>query len=224
VLHAGGQFLGPVTHMGSAVFGVPTTMSARVRGAGVAGPLCLARWMLMGVSGRRTSGAAGLLLRARVQSGCWASSLAMPVPVHPARFCCWLRPANRRGILPWHGDRHAGGQCGVPRVQGPLGQLHLCPADDRRCGGGLERLPAGPRNFSAFFPGRYAVEAMQAFDDRASGLLHADLIFLALLLMAVGGLEFRRDRDVPVGGQKRGRRGRARLGMAGMHGGLGGGA
>lgn len=180
-LHAG-QFL-TVTILGSACFGLPTTIvSERERGVWRRYALApVERWVLVaGVLLAR----AVLLSSAAALQLLLAFALGMPVPVHPLGLL--LAFAATAAAFLAFGMVIAMLVDNVPAVQA-LGQCIFLPM--LMIGGvavRLESLPAWAQHASAFFPGRYAVEAMQ-LSVTGSGFSHAEFDLLALLLIAAAG-------------------------------------
>jgi ABC-2 type transport system permease protein len=178
-LHAG-QFL-TVTILGSACFGLPTTIvSERERGVWrryalmPAGPWVFVASILL-------ARAALLVTAALLQLGL-AFAFGLPVPAHPADLFAAFAIASAAFL--GFGMVIAMLVDNVPAVQA-LGQCIFLPM--LMIGGvavRLESLPAWAQHLSAFFPGRYAVEAMQRAATGAGGMRFD---FLALLLIAVGG-------------------------------------
>lgn len=172
-----------VTALGGACFGLPTAMvSERERGvwrryrlapvpiASVVASTVIARYFLL------TS--AGLL-----QLGL-AIGIGMPMPEQP--FDLWLAFTFVAFAFLGLGLVIAMLADNVPAVQA-LGQSIFLPM---LIVGGvavpLERLPAWAQHVSAFFPGRYAVEALQVCVTGA-GLAAARFSLLALLLIGAAG-------------------------------------
>ncbi len=180
-LHAG-QFL-TVTILGSACFGLPTTIvSERERGVWRRYSLApVERWVF--VAGVLLARAVLLLTAAALQL-LLAFALGMPFPAHPLGLL--LAFAATAAAFLALGMVIAMLVDNVPAVQA-LGQCIFLPM--LMIGGvavRLESLPAWAQHLSAFFPGRYAVEAMQ-LSVTGSGLSHARFDFLALLLIAAAG-------------------------------------
>ena len=127
-----GQFL-TITILGSACFGLPTTIvSERERGVWRRYRLLPARsWVFVAsvLVARRCCWS-----RRRCCNWRWAFAFGMPWPAHPVGAVGRLSPWHRFAFLALgHGDRHAGGQCPGGAGAGPM---HLpAHADDRRRGG-----------------------------------------------------------------------------------------
>ena len=175
-LHVG-QFL-TITILGSACFGLPTTIvSERERGV-------WRRYALMPVG--RWVFAAGillarvvLLLTAALLQLALAMGFGLPIPTHPADLFAAFTFASAAFL--GFGMVIAMLADNVPAVQA-LGQCIFLPM--LMIGGvavRLESLPSWAQHVSAFFPGRYAVEAMQR---SATGNGGANFDYLALLSMA----------------------------------------
>src|SRR5919106_6417823 len=172
-----------VTALGGACFGLPTTMvSERERGvwrryrlAPIAtGTLLastvLARYVLLVVAG---------LLQVAL-----ALSIGMPLPSHPIDL--WIAFTFVAFALLGLGLVIATLADTVPAVQA-LGQCIFLPM--LIIGGvavQLASLPPWAQHLSAFFPGRYAVEAMQA-SVTGDGLSAVQFSLLALLLIGAAG-------------------------------------
>lgn len=178
-LHVG-QFL-TVTILGSACFGLPTTIvSERERGVWRRYALMpVGRWAFV------TSillARAVLLLTAALAQLALAFGFGLPMPAHPAdlfaAFCIASAAFLSFGmVIAMLVDN-------VPAVQA-LGQCIFLPM--LMIGGvavRLESLPSWAQHISAFFPGRYAVEAMQRAATGSGGMRFD---FLALFLIAIGG-------------------------------------
>jgi len=178
-LHVG-QFL-TVTVLGSACFGLPTTIVSE-REAGVWRRYVLApvgRWtFVVGILLARSV----LLLTAALLQLALAFAFGLPMPTHPlgllAGLCVTAAAFLSFGmVIAMLVDN-------VPAVQA-LGQCIFLPM--LMIGGvavPLQSLPTWAQHISAFFPGRYAVEAMQ-LSATGSGLHNAGFDLLALLLMAL---------------------------------------
>jgi len=178
-LHVG-QFL-TVTILGSACFGLPTTIvSERERGVWRRYALMpAARWVF--ALSILLARAVLLVTGALLQLGL-AFAFGLPVPAHPADLFAAFAIASAAFL--GFGMVIAMLVDNVPAVQA-LGQCIFLPM--LMIGGvavRLESLPAWAQHLSAFFPGRYAVEAMQRAATGAGGMRFD---FLALLLIAVGG-------------------------------------
>ncbi|HET7086712.1 MAG TPA: ABC transporter permease [Rhizomicrobium sp.] len=180
-LHVG-QFL-TVTILGSACFGLPTTIvSERERGVWRRYALApVGRWVF--VTGALLSRAVLLLTSALLQLAL-AFALGLPVPVHPLGLFVAFAAASAAFLA--IGMVIAMLVDNVPAVQA-LGQCIFLPM--LMIGGvavPLQSLPSWAQHLSAFFPGRYAVEAMQ-LSATGSGLAHAGFDLLALLSIAAAG-------------------------------------
>ena len=178
-LHVG-QFL-TVTILGSACFGLPTTIvSERERGVWRRYALMpVGRWVF--VAGTLLARSVLLLTAAALQLGL-AFAFGLPVPTHPLDLFIAFAAASAAFLA--FGMVIAMLVDNVPAVQA-LGQCIFLPM--LMIGGvavRLESLPAWAQHLSAFFPGRYAVEAMQR---SATGAGSAGFDLLALLLIAVAG-------------------------------------
>jgi len=179
-LHVG-QFL-TVTVLGSACFGLPTTIVSE-RERGVWRRYALApvgrSVFVVGVLLSR----AVLLLTAALLQLALAFALGLPMPAHPLDLLIALCVAAAAFLS--FGMVIAMLVDNVPAVQA-LGQCIFLPM--LMIGGvavPLQSLPEWAQHISAFFPGRYAVEAMQ-LAATGSGLRGAGFDLLALLLMAAG--------------------------------------
>ena len=179
-LHVG-QFL-TVTVLGSACFGLPTTIvSERERGVWRRYALApVARWTFVaGVLLARSV----LLLTAALLQLALAFGLGLPMPAHPlgllVALCVTAAAFLSLGmVIAMLVDN-------VPAVQA-LGQCIFLPM--LMIGGvavPLQSLPEWAQHISAFFPGRYAVEAMQ-LSATGSGLRGAGFDLLALMLIGAG--------------------------------------
>jgi ABC-type transport system involved in cytochrome c biogenesis permease component len=177
-LHAG-QLL-TVTILGSACFGLPTTIvSERERGV-------WRRYRLLPVRGwvfvfSVLAARAVLLLTAALLQLALAFAFGMPAPSHPLGLLVAFSAAAAAFLA--FGMVIAMLVDNVPAVQA-LGQCLFLPM--LMIGGvavRLESLPGWAQHASAFFPGRYAVEAMQlSISD--GGLSGARFDLLVLLLIA----------------------------------------
>jgi hypothetical protein len=172
-----------ITALGGACFGLPTTMvSERERGVwrryrlapvgtgSLVASTMVARYLLL-----LTAGLLQLVL---------AFALGMPFPHHP--FDVWLAFTFVAFAFLGMGLVIAMLADNVPAVQA-LGQCIFLPM--LILGGvavPLESLPGWAQHLSAFFPGRYAVEAIQAGVD-GGGLGAARFPLLALLLIGIAG-------------------------------------
>jgi hypothetical protein len=180
-LHVG-QLL-TVTILGGACFGLPTTIvSERERGVWRRYRLLPARGWVFVVS--ILAARAVLLLTAGLLQLALAFAFGMPVPTHP--FDLLLAFAATAAAFLAFGMVIAMLVDNVPAVQA-LGQCIFLPM--LMIGGAavrLESLPRWAQHASAFFPGRYAVEALQ-LSATGAGLSGAGFDLLALLLIAVAG-------------------------------------
>jgi len=177
-LHVG-QFL-TVTILGSACFGLPTTIvSERERGVWrryVLAPV--GRWVF--VMGTLLSRSVLLLTSALLQLAL-AFAFGLPVPAHPLGLLIAFAAASAAFLA--IGMVIAMLVDNVPAVQA-LGQCIFLPM--LMIGGvavPLQSLPQWAQHISAFFPGRYAVEAMQR-SATGSGIAAAGFDLLALLVIA----------------------------------------
>ena len=176
--------LGPlltVTILGGACFGLPTTIVAeRERGMWRRYRLLPARgWVFVASI---LAARAVLLLTAALLQLALAFAFGMPVPTHPLGLL--LAFAATAAAFLGFGMVIAMLVDNVPAVQA-LGQCIFLPM--LMIGGvavRLESLPHWAQHASAFFPGRYAVEALQLSATGAGG---AGFDLLALLLIAVAG-------------------------------------
>jgi hypothetical protein len=177
-----GQLL-TVTILGGACFGLPTTIVAeRERGVWRRYRLLPARGWVFVVS--ILAARAVLLLTAGLLQLALAFAFGMPVPTHP--FDLLLAFAATAAAFLAFGMVIAMLVDNVPAVQA-LGQCIFMPM--LIIGGvavRLESLPGWAQHASAFFPGRYAVEALQ-LSATGAGLSGAGFDLLALLLIAVAG-------------------------------------
>ena len=179
-LHVG-QFL-TVTVLGSACFGLPTTIvSERERGVWRRYALApVGRWVF--VAGLLLSRAVLLLTAALLQLAL-AFALGLPMPAHPLDLLIALCVAAAAFLSV--GMVIAMLVDNVPAVQA-LGQCIFLPM--LMIGGvavPLQSLPEWAQHISAFFPGRYAVEAMQ-LSATGTGLAGAGFDLLVLALIAIG--------------------------------------
>jgi len=180
-LHVG-QLL-TVTILGSTCFGLPTTVvSERERGVWRRYALApISRWVFVaGVLLARSV----LLLTAALLQLALAFGFGLPLPTHPIGLLIAFA-ATAAAFLAF-GMVIAMLVDNVPAVQA-LGQCIFLPM--LMIGGvavRLESLPDWAQHLSAFFPGRYAVEAMQ-LSATGSGLSRAGFDLLALLLIAAAG-------------------------------------
>ena len=178
-LHVG-QFL-TVTILGSACFGLPTTIvSERERGVWRRYALMpVGRWVFVASV---LLARAVLLLTAALAQLALAFGLGLPMPTHPADLCAAFCIASAAFLS--FGMVIAMLVDNVPAVQA-LGQCIFLPM--LMIGGvavRLESLPSWAQHISAFFPGRYAVEAIQRAATGSGGMRFD---FLALFLIAIGG-------------------------------------
>jgi hypothetical protein len=180
-LHVG-QLL-TVTVLGSACFGLPTTIvSERERGVWRRYALApVGRWVF--VAGVLLSRSVLLLTAALLQLAL-GFAFGLPIPTHPLGLLIAFTVTAAAFLA--FGMVIAMLVDNVPAVQA-LGQCIFLPM--LMIGGvavRLESLPQWAQHLSAFFPGRYAVEAMQ-LSATGSGLSRAGFDLLALWLMAVTG-------------------------------------
>jgi ABC-2 type transport system permease protein len=175
-LHVG-QFL-TITILGSACFGLPTTIVAeRERGVWRRYALMPAKSWVFVVS--ILLARAVLLLTAAMLQLALAFACGLPLPTHPASLFAAFVAASAAFLA--FGMVIAMLVDNVPAVQA-LGQCIFLPM--LMIGGvaiRLDSLPGWAQHLSAFFPGRYAVEAMQR---AATGNGQVGLDYLALLLTA----------------------------------------
>ncbi len=177
-LHVG-QFL-TITILGSACFGLPTTIVAeRERGVWRRYALMpVGHWVF--VAGSLLSRAV-LLVTAALLQLMLAFGFGLPLPAHPASLFAAFAAASAAFMA--FGMVIAMLVDNVPAVQA-LGQCIFLPM--LMIGGvavRLESLPSWAQHISAFFPGRYAVEAMQRAAT-GNGLAGTGFDLLALLLIA----------------------------------------
>lgn len=177
-LHVG-QFL-TVTILGSACFGLPTTIvSERERGVWRRYALApVGHWVF--VTGILLSRSVLLLTSALLQLAL-AFAFGLPVPAHPLGL--FIAFAATSAAFLAIGMVIAMLVDNVPAVQA-LGQCIFLPM--LMIGGvavPLQSLPQWAQHISAFFPGRYAVEAMQ-LSATGGGLSGAGFDLLALFLIA----------------------------------------
>ncbi len=176
-----GQFL-TITILGSACFGLPTTIvSERERGVWRRYRLLPARgWVFL------TSvllARAVLLATAALLQLALAFAFGMPAPAHSLGLLAAFAVASFAFL--GFGLVTAMLVDNVPAVQA-LGQCIFLPM--LMIGGvavQLESLPAWAQHLSLFFPGRYAVEALQL--SAGAGLSRAGFDFAALLLTGAAG-------------------------------------
>ncbi|MGH9158990.1 MAG: ABC transporter permease, partial [Vicinamibacteraceae bacterium] len=172
-----------VTALGGACFGLPTTMvSERERGVWRRYRLApVPTWSLVvsTVAGRYV-----LLILAALLQLALAMAIGMPLPQHPIALCVAFTFVafaflGLGLVIATLADN-------VPAVQA-LGQCIFLPM--LIIGGvavRLESLPAWAQHLSAFLPGRYAVEALQA-SVTGDGLSDARFSLLALLVIGGAG-------------------------------------
>ncbi|MPZ16942.1 MAG: hypothetical protein GEV06_03335 [Luteitalea sp.] len=172
-----------VTALGGACFGLPTTMvSERERGVWRRYRLApVPTWSLVvsTVVGRYV-----LLILAALLQLALALAIGMPLPRHP--IALWVAFTFVAFAFLGLGLVIATLADNVPAVQA-LGQCIFLPM--LIIGGvavRLESLPAWAQHLSAFFPGRYAVEALQV-SVTGDGLSAARFSLLALLLIGGAG-------------------------------------
>ncbi len=177
-----GQFL-TITILGSACFGLPTTIvSERERGVWRRYRLLPARgWVFL------TSvllARAVLLVTAALLQLALAFAFGMPAPAHPLELLAAFAVASFAFL--GFGLVIAMLVDNVPAVLA-LGQCIFLPM--LMIGGvavQLESLPAWAQHLSLFFPGRYAVEVLQ-LSATGAGLSRAGFDFAALLLTGAAG-------------------------------------
>lgn len=173
-----------VSILGGACFGLPTTLvSERERGvwrryrltpvspAGLLVGTLVARY--------------GLILLAGLLQLALAFSLGMPAPAHP--LALWAAFTTAAFAFIGLGLVIAALADNVPAVQA-LGQCIFLPM--LIIGGvavPLTALPEWAQHVSAFFPGRYAVEALQA-SANGDGLGAEGFALLALVILGVAGV------------------------------------
>jgi hypothetical protein len=180
-LHVG-QLL-TVTILGSACFGLPTTIvSERERGVWRRYALApVSRWIFVaGVLLARSV----LLLTAALLQLALGFAFGLPFPTHPLGLLVAFTVTAAAFLA--FGMVIAMLVDNVPAVQA-LGQCIFLPM--LMIGGvavRLESLPGWAQHLSAFFPGRYAVEAMQ-LSATGGGLSGAGFDLLALVLIAATG-------------------------------------
>jgi hypothetical protein len=172
-----------VTALGGACFGLPTTMvSERERGVWRRyrlAPVATGTLLASTVFARYL-----LLLLAGILQVALAMAIGMPLPEHPLDL--WLAFTFVAFALLGLGLVIATLADNVPAVQA-LGQCIFLPM--LIIGGvavQLASLPLWAQHLSAFFPGRYAVEALQACVT-GSGLQSVRFSMLALLLIGAAG-------------------------------------
>ncbi len=172
-----------VTALGGACFGLPTTMvSERERGVWRRyrlAPVATGTLLASTVLARYV-----LLLLAGLLQVALAMAIGMPLPQHPLDL--WLAFTFVAFALLGLGLVIATLADNVPAVQA-LGQCIFLPM--LIIGGvavQLASLPLWAQHLSAFFPGRYAVEALQACVT-GNGLQSVRFSMLALLLIGAAG-------------------------------------
>ena len=180
-LHVG-QFL-TVTVLGGACFGLPTTIvGERERGVWrryVLAPVPRSTFVISILAARYV-----LLITAALLQLALGLAFGMPLPLH--LFDLWLGFSLVAFAFMAMGMVIAMLVDNVPAVQA-LGQCIFLPM--LMIGGvavRLESLPGWAQHASVFFPGRYAVEAMQ-LSTTGAGLSGAGFDLLALLLIAAAG-------------------------------------
>lgn len=180
-LHVG-QFL-TVTVLGGACFGLPTTIvGERERGVWrryVLAPVPRAVFVIAILATRYL-----LLISAALLQMALGLAFGMPLPLHPLEL--WLGFSLVAFAFMAMGMVIAMLVDNVPAVQA-LGQCIFLPM--LMIGGvavRLESLPAWAQHVACFFPGRYAVGALQA-SATGTGLSRAGFDFLALGLIGVSG-------------------------------------
>lgn len=172
-----------VTALGGACFGLPTALVAE-RERGVwrryrLTPVSTASVVAVVVAARYL-----LLLSAALLQLVLAGAIGMPMPAHPLQL--WMAFTAVSFAFLGLGLVIAMLADTVPAVQA-LGQSIFLPM--LIIGGvavRLEALPAWAQHLSAFFPGRYAVEAIQATVDGA-GLPGVGFALAALLVTGAAG-------------------------------------
>jgi ABC-type transport system involved in cytochrome c biogenesis permease component len=180
-LHAG-QFL-TVTVLGGACFGLPTTIvGERERGVWrryVLAPVPRSVFVISILAARYV-----LLITAALLQLALGLAFGMPFPLHPIDL--WLGFSLVAFAFMAMGLVIAMLVDNVPAVQA-LGQCIFLPM--LMIGGvavQLESLPAWAQHVANFFPGRYAVEVLQA-SATGTGLSRAGFDFLALGLIGLSG-------------------------------------
>jgi hypothetical protein len=180
-LHVG-QFL-TVTVLGGACFGLPTTIvGERARGVWrryVLAPVPHAVFIVSILAARY-----GLLITAALLQLALGLAFGMPLPLH--LFDLWLGFSLVSFAFMALGLVIAMLVDNVPAVQA-LGQCIFLPM--LMIGGvavQLESLPAWAQHIAAFFPGRYAVDVLQA-SATGTGLSRVGFDFLALGLIGLAG-------------------------------------
>ncbi|MDP9347775.1 MAG: ABC transporter permease, partial [Gemmatimonadota bacterium] len=172
-----------VTILGGACFGLPTTLvSERERGVWRRyrlAPVATGSLVASTVLARYV-----ILLTAGVLQVALAVGIGMPLPAHP--FDLWAAFTLVSFAFLGLGLVIATLADNVPAVQA-LGQCIFLPM--LIIGGvavRLESLPEWAQHLSAFFPGRYAVEALQ-LSVTGDGVRSAGFSLLALLLIGAAG-------------------------------------
>ena len=180
-LHVG-QFL-TVTVLGGACFGLPTTIvGERERGVWrryVLAPVPRSTFVISILAARYV-----LLITAALLQLALGLAFGMPLPLHP--FDLWLGFSLVAFAFMAMGMVIAMLVENVPAVQA-LGQCIFLPM--LMIGGvavQLESLPAWAQHIAAFFPGRYAVDVLQA-SATGTGLSRVGFDFLALGLIGLAG-------------------------------------
>lgn len=180
-LHVG-QFL-TVTVLGGACFGLPTTIvGERERGVWrryVLAPVPRPIFVISILAARYV-----LLITAALLQLALGLAFGMPLPLHPIDL--WIGFSLVAFAFMAMGMVIAMLVDNVPAVQA-LGQCIFLPM--LMIGGvavRLESLPAWAQHIAAFFPGRYAVDVLQA-SATGTGLTRVGFDFLALGLIGVAG-------------------------------------
>jgi ABC-type transport system involved in cytochrome c biogenesis permease component len=180
-LHVG-QFL-TVTVLGGACFGLPTTIvGERERGVWrryVLAPVPRSVFVISILAARYV-----LLITAALLQMALGAAFGMPMPLHP--FDLWIGFSLVAFAFMAMGMVIAMLVDNVPAVQA-LGQCLFLPM--LMIGGvavRLESLPAWAQHIAAFFPGRYAVDVLQA-SATGTGLSRVGFDFLALGLIGLAG-------------------------------------
>ncbi len=180
--------------LGGACFGLPTTLVSE-RERGVWRRYRLAPVPTWGLVGSTIASRYAILVSAGLLQIALALALGMPLPRHPVQL--WIAFTCVSFAFIGLGLVMATMADNVPAVQA-LGQCIFLPM--LIIGGvavPLASLPDWAQHLSAFFPGRYAVQAVQAAVNGA-GLAAARFDLLALLLIGAagcvaGGMLFRWD-------------------------------
>ncbi|HEY2007787.1 MAG TPA: ABC transporter permease [Rhizomicrobium sp.] len=180
-LHVG-QFL-TVTVLGGACFGLPTTIvGERERGVWrryVLAPVPRSIFVISILAARYV-----LLITAALLQLALGLAFGMPLPLHPLDL--WIGFSLVAFAFMAMGMVIAMLVDNVPAVQA-LGQCIFLPM--LMIGGvavRLESLPAWAQHIAAFFPGRYAVDVLQA-SATGTGLSRVGFDFLALGLIGLSG-------------------------------------